>query len=175
MAEAFVGDRSRDFWQEVSYCKTNKQTSAPYVNGVHGDASIANLWVSKLKDLLTSPDPLAHSQLDDMFLSYKITRGELEATKVMPDIIQRSIKKRGKSDGETLISDHLISAPVSLSKILAPSVSSLLRHGHMLPCLSDTVVQLIPKGGNKDCSLSVNHRGIALASCLSKVIELCIL
>ena len=65
MAEAFVGDRSRDFWQEVSYCKTNKQTSAPYVNGVHGDASIANLWVSKLKDLLTSPDPLTHSQLDD--------------------------------------------------------------------------------------------------------------
>ena len=40
---------------------------------------------------------------------------------------------------------------------------------------TDAIVQLIPKGGNKDCSLSVNYRGIALASCLSKVIELCIL
>ena len=65
MAEAFVGDNSRDFWQKVSHCRTSKQTSAPYVDGVHDDASIANLWVSKFKDLLTSPDPQAHSQLDD--------------------------------------------------------------------------------------------------------------
>ena len=44
-----------------------------------------------------------------------------------------------------------------------------------LVLISDAIVQPIRKGGNKDCSLSVNYRGIALASCLSKVIELCIL
>ena len=45
----------------------------------------------------------------------------------------------------------------------------------MPTCVSDAIVQPIPKGGNKDYSLSGNYRGIALASCLSKVIELCIL
>ena len=117
---------------------------------------------------MTSPDPQAHSQLDDTLSKLKITRGELEATKVTPDIIQRAIKKlkRGKSDGEALTSDHLFSAPTSLSKILAPIVTSLHRRGHMPSSLSDTIVQPIPKGGNKDYSLSVNHQGIALASCL---------
>ena len=41
-------------------------------------------------NLLTSPDPQAHSQLDDTLSKLKITRGELEATKVTPDIIQRA-------------------------------------------------------------------------------------
>ena len=105
MAEALVGDSSRDFWQEVSQCKASKQMSASYVDGVHDDASIANLWASKFKDLLTSPDPKANS-----LSKLKITRGELEATEVLPDIIQRAIKKlkRGKSDGEAVSFDHLI-------------------------------------------------------------------
>ena len=84
--------------------------------------------------MLTSPDPQAHSKLDDTLSKLKITRGELEAT----DIIQRAIKlKRGKSDGEALTSDHLISVPVSLSKILPPIVTSLPRHEHMPSCVSD--------------------------------------
>ena len=107
------------------------------------------LQTYKFKDLLSSPDPQAHSQLHDTLSKLKITTGELEATKVTPDIIQWAIKKlkRGKSDGEALTSDHLISAPVSLSKILAAIVTSLLRHGHMPSCVSDAIVQLIPKGG----------------------------
>ena len=74
--------------------------------------------------MFASPDPQAHSQLDDTLSKLEITRGELEATKVTPDIIKRAIKKlmREKSNGEALTSDHLISAPASLSKILAPIV-----------------------------------------------------
>ena len=34
MVEALVDDSSRDFWREVLQCKTNKQTSAPCVDGV---------------------------------------------------------------------------------------------------------------------------------------------
>lgn len=91
MAEALVGDSSSDFWQEVSHCKINKQTSAPHVDGVHcSDANIANLWASKFKNLLTSPGQKAHRQLDYML---KITTGELEAPNVTPDTIQRAIKK----------------------------------------------------------------------------------
>ena len=46
--------------------------------------------------------------------------GELETTKVTHDTVQRAIMKleREKSDGELLISDHLILAPTSFTKIL---------------------------------------------------------
>ena len=59
--------------------------------------------------------------------------------------------------------------------LLAPIITSLLRHGYMPPCFSDALVQPITKGNNKDCSLPVNYHGIALTSCFSKVIESCIL
>ena len=36
-----MGDSSRDFWREVSHCKTITSKSTLYVDGVHGDASIA--------------------------------------------------------------------------------------------------------------------------------------
>ena len=54
--------------------------------------------------------------------------GELEATKVTPDTVQSTIKKlkRGKSDGEDLISDHLILAPTSFTKILASVVTPVI-------------------------------------------------
>ena len=88
--------------------------------------------------------------------------GELEATKVTPDTVQSAIMKlkREKSDGKDLISDHWILAPTSFTKILASVVTSLLQH--MPCCLSDVTIQPIPKGGNKDYSLSTNYRGIAL-------------
>ena len=34
MVEALVDDSSSNFWREVLQCKTNKQTSAPFVDGV---------------------------------------------------------------------------------------------------------------------------------------------
>lgn len=177
MAEALLRDSSRDFWQEVGQCKRSKQSPASYVDGVHGDVNIANLWVSRFKDLFSSSDPHAHDQLADMIAELKITSSDLDVVKVSPDIVYNSIKKlkKGKSDGGNLMSDHLISAPCSFIDILAPVFTSLIRHGYMPPCFSDALIQPIPKGNNKDYSLSANYRGIALSSCFSKVIELCIL
>ena len=45
----------------------------------------------------------------------------------------------------------------------------------MPPVLRDAVILPIPKGGNMDLSQSTNYRGIALASCFSKLLECCIL
>ena len=88
-----------------------------------------------------------------------------------------SIKKlkRGKSDGGDLISDHLIYSPCSFATPLAPIITSLLRHGYMPPYFSDALIQPIIKGNNRDSSLSGIYCGIALTSCFSKVIELCVI
>ena len=69
---------------------------------------------------------------------------------------------------------HLIFAPDSFVHLLAPLFTPLLCHGYMSSCLGNARLQPIPKARNKDYSCSVNYCGIALASCFSMVIELCI-
>ena len=76
--------------------------------------------------------------------------------------------------GKSLMSDHVLFAPLSLAAKLAGLFTSLLRNGHAAVCLRDSIIQPIPKG-SKDPAKSSNYRGIALASCLSKLLELCIL
>ena len=112
---------------------------------------------------MSSPDPKAHSQLDDTSSRLKITMGELEATKVGV-FSQRAIKKlrRGNSSGEALTSDHLIFAPVSFSKILPPIVSHCSNMETCSLVLAMAVVQPIPKIGNKHYSLSTNYQSITL-------------
>ncbi len=83
--------------------------------------------------------------------------------------------KRGKSDGSTLSSDHLVFAPDPLVHVSAPLFSSLVHHGFMPSCYGNALLCPIPKGCNKDYSLSANYRGIALASWFSKLIEFYIL
>ncbi len=50
----------------------------------------------------------------------------------------------------------------------------MLRHGYAAEVLRDAIILPIRKG-NKDPTSSSNYRGIALASSLSKLLELCIL
>ncbi len=74
-----------------------------------------------------------------------------------------------KSDGSALSSDFFIhSAPV-LADSLASFFSSVLRHGYMPTCIRDCILVPIPKG--QDASKSDNHRSIALAPSISKVLE----
>ena len=63
--------------------------------------------------------------------------------------------------------------PSSSSK-LSSLFTAMIRHGYIAECLCDSIIQPIPKGV-KDPAKSTNYRGIALASCLSKLLELCIL
>ena len=177
MAEATVSDSSRDFWYEVNCCKIRKQTPAICVDGVLGDDRIVELWAPKFRDLFTSTDPHAHKHLAEKLSVLDITAHDLETLEIFSGAVMDSIKKlkRGKVDGGDLLSDHLIFSPCSFVVLLAPIITSLLRHGYMPPCFSDALVQPITKGNNKDFSQTANYRGIALTSCFSKVIELCVL
>ena len=125
MADAMVEGASKDFWQQVSCCKSNAKNRASCIDGMSDD--IADSWASKFKDLLTSPNPDAHRKLEEALLSLKISSEELEATRVTPEIVMNSFQKlkRGKSDGGGLISDHLIFAPSSFLCTLAPVITAL--------------------------------------------------
>ena len=72
------------------------------------------------------------------------------------------------------MSDHVLYASPIIASKLSRLFIALLRHGCMSKCLRDSIIQPIPKG-YKDPAMLANYRGIALASCCSKSLELCIL
>ena len=71
------------------------------------------------------------------------------------EIIKQAVGKlkRGKSDGGSLVSDHVIEAPPSIFPFLAQLFTALLRHGFMPTAFRDAIIQPIPKG-TKDPSVS---------------------
>ena len=105
-----------------------------------------------------------------------ITSADNEQISVSSLTVQEVIGKlkRGKSDGGSLVSDHIIEAPIPICQFLTRVFTSVLRHGFMPAAFRDATIQPIPKG-SKDPSVSSNYRGIALASSLSKVLEWSIL
>ena len=118
--------------------------------------------------LFTSTDPHTHEHLPVKLSALDITFHDLETLKISPGAVMDSNKKlkRGKSGGD-LLSDHWIFSPCSFVVLIAPIITSLLRHGYMPPCFSDALCSayIALKGNNKDCSLSINYHGIALTSC----------
>ena len=55
MAEALLRDPTHDFWSEVhKSCGKQSATSAPIVDGISCDTSIANFWRSKFEQLFNT-------------------------------------------------------------------------------------------------------------------------
>lgn len=78
-----------------------------------------------------------------------------------------------KSDGGSLMSDHVLHPLPLLASKLSGLFTALIYHGYTAECLRYSIIQPIPKG-LKNPAKSTNYRGIALASCLSQLLELCI-
>ena len=171
LASVFSRKSSKDFWASVkrtTRLETTLKTSV--IDGVRGDYNIAELWASKLKDLLNTNhnDWRDFSQLINGHISF----ASLSELSVTPVDVRRSLQnlKTGKKDVDNLSSDHLRHAATVIAESLATLFTSILRHGYMPSSLRDCTVIPIPKG-LKDASCSSNYRGIAIASTLSKVLE----
>lgn len=172
LAEALLNDPNRKFWSEVRrFSGNNKLATAPVIDGVSGPENIANLWSNNFKRIYNTAEGSDSTDLLSS-LDSDLSSVELDQISVSAETICDAIGKlkRGKIDGCTLVSDHVIEAPHSICPFLARLFTSVLRHGFMPVSLRDAIIQPIPKG-SKDPSISANYRGIALASSLSKVLE----
>jgi len=177
MGNALAANCSRDFWKEVKKVNKSKHciNKPPVIDGVSGDTQVTELWSAKFKELYNRCDPSKRDSLLDQLHSV-ITREDLATIAVDSDTVVGALKrlKLGKSDGRSLMSDHVLRAPPLLASKLSRLFTALLHHGYTAGCLRDSIIQPIPKG-LKDPAISTNYRVIALASCLSKLLELCIL
>jgi len=106
--------------------------------------------------------------LEDVDMS--VSEDDLVPLSINADTVSRSASqlKPKKSNGKSLMSDLVLFAPPILASILAGPFTALI---HQAQCIQDSIIQPIPK----DFAKSANYRGIVLASCFSKLLELCIL
>ena len=137
LADALLEDKSRNFWQEVKQFKAGKQRCSQMVDGITGDENLVKLWFSKFKDLLSSPSPDRAQQLADALNSLDLSSRDLDSLVISEDVVLNAVRKLkwGKSEAGLLSSDHLIFAPASFARVLAPVFTALLRHGHIPLCL----------------------------------------
>ena len=145
------------------------------IDGVSGDSQIAELWSVKFKDLYNRCDPNKRTKVFEEVNS-SVTTQALISLSVNIETVLGTINqlKTGKSDGKSLMLDHVLYTPTILAPKLAELFTSLLWNGHAPVCLRVSIIQPIPKSA-KDPAKSSNYHGIALASCLGKLLELCIL
>ena len=120
LANSFKCRSSREFWARVKRM-TRHKTSTPtsIIDGVSGDNNVAELWASKLKNLLNtnhnSWDNFSHS------ISGNISFASLSELIVTPMDVRRSLLnlKTGKRDMDNVSSDHLRhAAPVIAAPVL---------------------------------------------------------
>ena len=106
--------------------------------------------------------------LEDVDMS--VSEDDLVPFSINADTVSRSVSqlKPRKSNGKSLMSDHVLFAPPILASKLAGPFTALI---HQAQCIRDSIIQPFPK----DLAKSANYRGIVLASCFSKLLELCIL
>ena len=101
-------------------------TSAPIVDGISGDMSIANFWCSKFQQLLiTSRTHDADLLLDE--LDHLITSDNVHEVVIMA-VVHESVNKlkREKYDGGSSFSDHVFEAPAMLHFFFANFFTAFL-------------------------------------------------
>ena len=86
----------------------------PVVDGVSGQDNISDLWCNNFKQLNNSSDGALSADLLRT-LEIKILSEDIANLSFSSEIIKQAVGKlkRGKSDGGSLVSDHVIEAPPS--------------------------------------------------------------
>ena len=104
------------------------------MDGISGGNNIANMWASKLSNLLpTAPLPEIHSTCTSLNSKSSLSDSQLSSIYVTEDDVLDAISqiKMHKSDSCGLSSEHLKSSASAISDSPAVFFTTILRHGYM--------------------------------------------
>lgn len=174
MGEQILQSDQRQFWREVKRLFPSNVNNAPIIDGEANHGSIANIFADKYKALFnsvpSSPTDMASISSELNKLIEKTTAADAI---VSTDEVSAAIKRlnANKHDGSREIwSDFFIWAPYPLINHLSSLFSAMLIHGYSPKSINLATVFPIPKDGDRCCS--DNYRGIALSSCMAKLMEI---
>ena len=165
LVQLFSGKDKTRVWSEIHRLNHSHPCSPPCVDGVSGGKNISNAFASNVLNANPGSSFSPHvtnSLLGDVYFS---------DDDVLEAIMQL---KPHKYDSCGISTEHLKFASSVICQPLSAFLTSAVRHGYMPFCICDSVMSPL-LNGNKNPLCSDNHRPIALASCISKVLEIVII
>ena len=173
MASNLLEQNTNEFWKDVNVKNKCKTPLPQTVEGVTGMEEVAEMWRGHFSAVLNC---LNNERVD--VASYNLACDTEENCIVSGTEIERCIAKlkNGKSNGmDNVSSEHLKYSSPRLASMLALCFTKMFSHGYLpTHMLSVQLVPIIKSKSGLICSKD-NYRPIAIASVLSKVLEMIIL
>ena len=179
LAEALSKGKNRNFWTEVKKTLPRGKSTPAVIDNAESDSEICEIFANKYETLYNSVPPnkmLLENIKSD--IKSQIPKCHRKDYGISVQEVAKAIKllKYDKHDGEqTFWSNHLLYSPPELTVHVSMLLSAAMSHGHMPSnLLTNTIIPLV-KDSRGDICNSDNYRGIALSSCLGKVLEIVIM
>ena len=173
MAESFDNNDSRNVWGELKKIDGTRKAIPPHVDGNHNYKDICNLFFTKYKHLYNSV-PSVNSDIESRIDKLIDCNKNNEYVDIKLETVLKAIAKLkpNKTDGDKgLYSNMVINAPELWVMLLCEVINCMLLHGHNPTELLNVTLSSITKDPSEDICDSSNFRGIALTSCIYKVID----
>ena len=172
LAKKLANSTNNDFWKEI-HSINNCNTPLPdTIDKVSGAENILELWRKHFYDLFNC---LKRQSFDNNKIILESTINEVIVT---VEEIRSAINKLvlNKSCGaDKIYAEHLKYSSDRILPLLSMCITSMFIHGYLPDSLMSVIIVPLIKDKAGEISSKENYRPIALASVMSKVIELIIL
>ena len=168
-----LGNSNKDeFWKEIQSLNKCNTPLPDTINNVTGAQNILELWRKHFFDLFNC---LQRQNIDSSKLILESTPNEVLVT---AEEVKNAINKLdlNKTCGDDKIyAEHLKYSSERILPLLSICITSMFSHGYLPSSMLSVVIVPIIKDKSGKISAKDNYRPIAIASILSKIIELIIL
>ena len=162
---------SKGFWKQIKGDSNVRVPLPTSVEGVTGEANIANLWRTHYKYVLNTTDEgcraANYAVCNDAYMNIQVLYDELSSA-----IDYLDINKSCGLDG--VYAEHLKFGSYLLTDLLSQCMSSFFTHGSLPDSMIANVLVPVIKSKTGHIMSKDNYRPIALASVVSKVAEIVI-
>jgi len=176
IALSYEGKCFQKFWTHVKSCDGSKQEVATEIlDGISSECDIREHWAKLYGDLFCAGhgnEKLAYVQ---NYIDKNSSYGEINLQKDLIIDIVHSLKNNKAVGSDGLQAEHLKLAIESVAIPLTNLLNSMIAHSYIPQEVMKVDILPIVKKKGLDPSKSSNYRPIAIASILSKVLEMAIL
>ena len=172
MAKKLADKKISEFWKEVSTANNCKTPLPNIIDEANGPNEIVNLWKNHFQNIFNClkterPDQLSFN------LNNQINELTVNANTVKDAIEDLGLNKSCGLDGIT--AEHLKYASERLPYLLGLCITSFFIHGFLPDSMLSVIIVPVIKDKAGNINSKDNYRPIALASIISKVVEIIML
>ena len=172
MARNLANKNITEFWKEVSAANNHKTPLPDNINEACGSEEIVSLWKKHFYEIFNCINSTNKSQV-----VYDLN-GPVNNIVVNPIMVTEAIKKLSpnKSCGlDGITAEHLKYASERLPYLLSMCITSFFIHGFLPESMLSVLIVPVIKDKAGNINSKDNYRPIALASIISKIVEMIML